>query len=289
MALWREEREEKKEKEEEEEEVFSLLIKVNLLLCDLFHLNNKPKECLSHAENAFQLAEKERKSLDENLFKICGRKFCLAQLNFTSIFNSFTENSLALPHLERAVHAAEDCGYEEGKYSSFLQIGLAHKKLKSLESSLQFLENAKKLLSEKKVERSKEEEATLANEIGEIYLRKNDLEKAKLFFSEAKEKTEKTVQMSTFLTAFNNLALVAILENKTEAAKRYLHKIVDVATSCQEHYNLAIAHKRLSILYDKEGDSFHYKKHSIAADSIQKDIGTQIYDKEGNPVEIEYS
>ena len=256
----------------------------------MHRFSNQLKESLESSKKAFIHSERLSEASQENL-KIKGltlKKLSNSFFNFISTFNSFTENEISLPHLLNALNFSIKSNSHQLTYFILFEIGSVYKKLRKTDEALSFYLEALKL--EEKIENDDDEKSKLRNEIGEIYFVNGDLEKAKSNFAQANQLTEKTkLSLSLHLTTFNNLALLFITQHKYEAAKRNLKRVVDIGTACQDRINLAIAHKRLSILYEKEDDYSKSKLHHVAAHSIQTDYGTQIFDKDGNKVETEYS
>ncbi len=113
---------------------------------------------------------------------------------------------------------------------------------------------------------------TVLINMGEMYMRQNDFEKARKTIQESIDIAEKRDDYNSLMVGLNNLSAISIQENKLEKALAYTKESLKLRKIIGQTYENATEYLRLAEIYEKIGDtkvviSYYDKALAIATKS----------------------
>lgn len=134
------------------------------------------------------------------------------------------------------------------------------------------LKNYKKALDKAEDIGFKEREITVTNDIANVYIEKEELDKAKNLLLSIKEEAENEHPIAV-PQVFLRLARVEYLENRGDRAKAYIEQAIDFAKKMGWRRDVAEAREAMARIYKKEGREKNRVAELKKAREIYKEIG----------------
>ncbi|HLO18089.1 MAG TPA: tetratricopeptide repeat protein, partial [Anaerolineales bacterium] len=137
------------------------------------------------------------------------------------------------------------------------QLGVVCAAGRKYDEAIKFFEQAQKIWQKLKRER---ERARLSNNLGNVYMRKNDLNRAERSFNDALNGLKKAGTPSESALTLNNLGNVHLQKENLSKALEHYQKSLEIKTSIGDQFGAANTHSNLGTVYQRMAQDASGKK-----------------------------